>query len=243
MNNCAGIRMRAPLYLSGEMEVEERDAFAAHIAKCSTCAERIAEDRNLDGTLRSALGGFAPDTGRLEQTLQREISVDRRRRHQAWAGAIAATVALLAGGAFAWARWTRPPQWYTDAALDHRIEMIERQPRRWRSSDSELAGLAAQNGLQLGQLTALAAAGYRLERAKICSIDGSRMLHLVFSNGTRRYSIFVSPHLGPAETVRTIRRGAEQVAGFETGHFRGLVVSDGSAAECAALAHAAERRL
>jgi hypothetical protein len=82
-----------------------------------------------------------------------------------------------------------------------------------------------------------------LERAKICGIDGRRMLHLVFSNGTRRYSIFVSPRLGPAETARTIRRGPEQVAGFETGHFRGLVVSDGSAAECVELAQAAERRL
>jgi anti-sigma factor RsiW len=235
--------MRAPLYLSGEMEPEERAAFAAHIAKCSACAAKIAEDQNLDATLRLALGGFAPDTGRLEQTLQRKISIDRRRRYQAWASAIAATVVLLAGGAFAWERWTRPPQWYTDAVLDHRTEVIDRQPRRWRSSDTELAGLAAQNGLQLGQVTAMAAAGYRLERAKFCGIDGRRMLHLVFSSGTRRYSVFVAPHIGPAESVRTSRWGAEQIAGFETRHFRGLVVSDGSAAECKELAQAAETRL
>ena len=243
MNNCTGFRMRAPLYLSGEMEAEERDAFAAHIAACSTCAAKIEEDRNLDATLRSALAGCEPDTSRLEQTVRRKISVDRRRR-QAWtAGAIAAAVALVALGALAWARWTRSPQWYAAAVLDHRTEVIDRQPRHWRTSDTELAGLAAQNGLQFGHITALAAAGYRLERAKICGIDGRRMLHLVFSNGTRRYSVFVSPHLGPVETVRTIRRGAEQAAGFETGHFRGIVVSDGSAAECTDLALAAEKRL
>ena len=243
MNNCAGIRMRAPLYLSGELEAEEHEAFAAHIAKCSACAAKIAEDRNLDAVLRSAFGGVSPDTSRLEQALRRKIAVDRRRRHQAWAGAIAATMALLAAGALGWARCSRPPQWYADAALDHRTEVIEGQPRRWRTSDTELAGLAAQNGLQLGRVTALAAAGYRLERAKICGIDGQRMLHLVFSSGTRRYSVFVSPHLGPVERVRTLRRGAEQVGGFETGHFRGLVVSDGSAAECTELARAAEGRL
>jgi anti-sigma factor RsiW len=225
------------------MDAEEHNAFEAHIAKCSACAVRIAADLNLDATLRSALGGFEPDTGRLEQQLLLKISADRRRRHRAWAGAIAATVALMAGGVLAWARWTNPPQWYSDAAHDHRVEVIDRQPRRWRSSDTELAGLAAVNGLQLEQVTALAAAGYRLERAKICGIYRQRMLHLVFSNGIRRYSIFVSPHLGPAETVRTIRRGEEQVAGFETGHFRGLVVSDGSAAECTELARAAEKRL
>lgn len=243
MNDCVDIRRRAPLYLSGEMDAEERRAVAAHIAKCSACAAAIAEDRNLDAMLRSALGGFEPDTGRLEQAMRLKISADRRRRRQAWAVAIAATVALLAVGALAWARWTSPPQWYAGAALDHRIEVIDGQPRRWQSSDAELARLARLNGLQLEQVTALAPAGYRLERARICGIHGERMLHLVFSNGARRYSIFVSPHAGPTETVRTVRRGAENVAGFETGHFRGLVVSDGSAAECAELAHAAESRL
>jgi len=242
MNDCAAIWMRAPLYLSGEMEADERDAFEAHIAECPTCAMKITEERNLDAALRSALGAL-PDAGRLEQVLQGKIRVDRKRRQLAWAGAIAASVALLAGGALAWARWTRPPQWYADAAIDHRTEVIERQTRHWRSGDTELAGLAAKTGLQLGQVKTLGAAGYRLERAKICGIGGRRMLHLVFSNGTRTYSVFVASHLGPVETVRTIRRGREVVAGFETGQFRGLVVSDGSAAECAQLAYAAARRL
>jgi anti-sigma factor RsiW len=242
MINCAGIRMRAPLYLSGEMEAEERDAFAAHLAKCADCAAKIAEERLLDAALRSALGGFAPDSGRLEHAIRQKISVKQIRRRQAAVGAIAAAIVLLAG-ALALGRWTRPPQWYADAALDHRTEVTEGQPRRWRFSGTELAELATQNRLQLAQVTALAAVGYRLERAKICGIGDRRMLHLVFSNGVRTYSVFVAPHLGPVETVRTVRRGAQYVAGFETGHFRGLVVSNGSAAECTDLARAAERRL
>jgi len=243
MNTCADIRIEAPLYLSGEMAAEDRAAFAAHLAHCSACSAQIAEDRSLDAALRSAFDAVTPDTSRLAQTVQGKIAVDRSRRRWAEAGAIAATVALLIGAALAWARWTRPPQAYADAAVDHRAEVIERQPRRWRSSDVELAGLAAQTGLRLEHLTAMAAAGYRLEGARVCGIDGRRMLHLVFSSGTRRYSVFVSPHSGPAERVRTIRRGEEQVAGFETGHFLGLVVVDGSAAQCAELAEAAERRL
>ncbi len=243
MNNCDDIRMRAPLYLSGEMEPEERDEFAAHLAKCSACVAKVAEDRNLDATLRSVLGGFVPDTSLLEQALRRKISGDRRRRRWAWAGAITATAALLAGVAIAWAHWTRPPQWYADAAFDHRREVTEGQPRHWRSNPEELAQLAAQNGLQLPQAAAMAAAGYRLEHAKICGIGDRRMLHLVFFNGTRRYSVYVSPHLDRPEMARTVRQGTEQLAGFETGHFSGLVVSDGAAAECAELARAAERQL
>jgi anti-sigma factor RsiW len=243
MKDCAAIRMRAPLYLSGELDAEERDGFEAHLAKCPACQMKIAEDWNLDAALRSAFGGW-PDTSRLEQALRRKLSVDQKRRRQAWAGAIAASlVLLLVGGVFAWARWTRPPQWYADAALDHRTEVIEHQPRHWRSGDIEIAGLAARTGLQLGQVMAVGAAGYRLEHAKFCGIGGRRMLHLVFSNGTRTYSVFVAPQPGPVETVRTIRRGAEQVAGFETGRFRGIVVSDGSAEECTGLARAAATRL
>jgi negative regulator of sigma E activity len=82
-----------------------------------------------------------------------------------------------------------------------------------------------------------------LERAKICTIHGERMLHLVFSDGTRRYSVFVAPHLARRETPQPVWQGAERVAEFETGHFRGLVVSEGSAAECAELARVAESQL
>jgi len=92
-------------------------------------------------------------------------------------------------------------------------------------------------------MTALAAAGYRLERGKICGVGGLRMLHLIFSSGTRRYSLFISPHFGPVETMRTTAFGAERIAAFETGHYRGLVVSERPAVECAELAHAAQKRL
>jgi anti-sigma factor RsiW len=241
MNNCDGIRTLAPLYLSGELEPGRRAAFESHIAKCPVCAAAIADDRNLDATLRCALGGILPDTSRLELALRGRILAYRNRRRQAWAGAIAATVALMAG--LAWARSTKPPQWYADAAADHRTEVVDRQPRHWRVGDAEIAALVAQSGLELGQVKAFGAAGYRLERAKFCGIDGRRMLHLVFSNGTRTYSLFVSSHEGAQAKVRTVRRGAEQVAGFETGHFRGLVVSEASAAECGEMAQAAARRL
>ena len=243
MIDCDGIRTRAPLYLSGEMEANDRDAFAAHLARCPVCAAKLAEDRTLDAALRSALGGSVPDTARLEWAVRQKIAVDRRRRRWATAAALAATAALLTVTAIAWRSWTGPLRWYADAALDHRKEVVEGQPRRWRSSPPELTRLAEQYGLRLSQATAMATAGYRLECAKVCTISGQRMLHLVFSNGARKYSIFVAPHLARRETARPVRQGEEQVAEFNTGHFRGLVVSDSSAEECAQLARVAESRL
>jgi len=243
MNRCDGIRMQAPLYLSGEMDAEARDAFAAHLDICPGCAAMIAEDRKLDSALQSALGEFVPDTGGLEQAVRHTISLDRRRLHWTWAGLIAAAATLLIVTAIAWGYWNRPPRRYADAAVDHRKEVVEGQPRRWRSNPPELARLAEQNGLQLTQATGIAPAGYRLERAKTCTIGGQRMLHLVFYNGARRYSVFVAPHLARREMSQPVRQGAERVTEFDTGHFRGLVVSDGSAVECAELARAAASQL
>lgn len=243
MIDCDGIRMQAPLYLSGEMEASDRDEFASHLARCPVCAAKLAEDRTIDAALQSALSGATPDTGPLELAVRQRIAVDSRRRRWAGAAMLAPAAALLAVAGIAWRNWSTPPQSYAAAALDHRKEVAEAQPRHWRTSPSDLAGLAEQNGLELSQAAGMALTGYRLERAKVCTIGGQRMLHLVFSNGARRYSIFVAPDFGRAESSRPVRAGAERVAEFKTGHFRGLVVSDSSATECAELARVAESQL
>jgi anti-sigma factor RsiW len=243
MINCDGVRMQAPLYLSGEMEADDWDAFVAHLARCPICAAKLAEDRAIDSALRSVLGEFSPDTGRLELVVRQKIAVDRRRRRWAGAAVLAAAAALLTVTLIAWRDRVRPPRWYADAALDHRKEVVEVQPRRWRSSPLELAQLAEQNGLHLSQAAGMAMAGYRLERAKVCTISGQRMLHLVFSNGARSYSIFVAPHLARRETSRPVREGVERVTEFNTGHFRGLVVAANSAEECAEFARVALSQL
>jgi hypothetical protein len=95
----------------------------------------------------------------------------------------------------------------------------------------------------MAQVEGMAKAGYRLERAKVCRIGGQRMLHLVFSDGVRRYSIFVAPGVPSPEIQRPVRQGEEQVAEFAVGQFRGLAVSESSAEECAEMAGAAARQL
>jgi len=103
--------------------------------------------------------------------------------------------------------------------------------------------VASQGGLSFAQASGLAAAGYRLERAKICGLDGQRMLHLVFGDGARRYSVYVGRHEGARTGLRTVRSGREEVAGFDTGRLRAVVVTAGPAAECEELARVAADRL
>ena len=241
--NCREARSLMPLYLSGESEGEVRPSFAAHLAACRVCEREIEGQALLDERLAGALSREQPDTARIERFVRRHMSASRSRRRWIRWGAMAASAIVAIAGTYALLRRATAPPWYADAARDHRAEVVDNQPRRWRSGEAEIDILAAQNGLSVAQVSALAPAGYSLEHAKTCGIGGQRMLHLVFTNGTRKYSIYVRPHRSAEETVRIVQRSPEQVAGFETGRFSALVVTSGDAAECEELARLVAGRL
>jgi anti-sigma factor RsiW len=226
------------------MEWEERARFHRHLAGCAACEQEIEAQAAIDARLARVLRGETPDLSQVERRVRAQMAAERR-SHRWWGvGAIAAALLVAAiGGAYLLRPPVPAPRWYADAALDHRMEVVEGKPRRWRTDPVEIEKVASQSGLSLTQARGMAAAGYALERAKICAIDGQRMLHLVFSDGQRRYSVFVGPHQSAHEAVRLERSGAEEVAGFETGRYRAAVVSAGGAADCAKLARVAEARL
>jgi anti-sigma factor RsiW len=238
--NCGEVRELAPLYLSGEMSGHDRPNFSAHLAACPSCKRDIEQQSLLDDRLVKALRGETPDTARVEAALRGRMARHQSRRRWLSAGAIAAGLLIATYGLV---RLTAAPRLYVDAARDHHAEVIERQPRRWRTNEEEIQALTSQNQLALAQAAALAPTGYVLEMAKNCGIDGQRMLHLVFHNGWRRYSLFLRPELSPERKIRVVRQQTEQVAGFQTGRYRVLVVSNGGAAECQELARVAAASL
>ncbi len=236
--NCSEARRWAPLYLSGEMAGEELRRFSAHLEECRACAAEMAQHWMLDRRIRASLDAEAPPADRVEREVRRHIAASQARSRRA---AIAAAVLAAAGAGIWWLRLAAP-QAYADAALDHRAEVVQQQPRRWRSGP-EIEALAAEAGLSAGQMAALAPAGYLLQRAKFCRIAGVRMLHMVFAGGARQYSVYLCPHRGSRQAVRTFLSSREQVAGLETGLFQVLVVTEGPAAECEQLARIAARQL
>ncbi len=237
--NCRELRNRAPLYISGEMQPPESREFAAHIAQCPACEADIEHQMALDARVRAALAQDAPDTTRVERTVRSRIAQSSLRRRWVVAGSIAAIVTLGIGLSIIAA----PPAIYADAARDHQVEVIEGQPRHWRLDREGIEILTARLGLTLARAAALAPAGYRLERAKICGVGGQPMLHLVFASGERRYSVFLRPATGGKRVIRIVRRGPEQIAGFETGRYLALVVTGDREGECAQLARSAEQQL
>jgi anti-sigma factor RsiW len=234
--NCADIEEFAPLYLSGELEEGRRGPFLAHLAQCRACAAEMEQQARWDARLRQASTEL-PDAAAVERSVRGRIMQQR-----VWRIAAVAAVVVLAG--VLGYRVFRPEpvsRLYADAALDHRLEVMEHQPRRWRSDPAEIEKLAAR--YKLPDVAALAPAGYRLEHAKICGIDGKPALHLVYTNGNREFSVYVRARTGGDGALRAVQVGTEHLAAFQTDRVEAVVATDGSSGECLEFAQVAERVL
>jgi anti-sigma factor RsiW len=242
--NCHDIRDLEPLYLSGELDVSSRQSVNAHLKSCVTCNREINEQIRLDSRLAAVLAGAKIDSRRVEQHVRMAIASERR-VHRWWAGAAIATVVAGIVSVSFFVRWKAAPApaLFAEAARDHRVEVIEKQPRHWRVAPSDIENVTVRHGLTYAQASSLAAAGYKLERAKNCGIEGQRTLHLVFGNGAREYSLYVRSDTARHAPIRVVHQKDEEVGAVETGHFRAIVVTSGSQSECETLIKMAASRL
>ena len=245
---CSEIAVLAPLYLSGELDSPRTAAFAAHLDICPACVHDIARQTELDMRLRETLLSGEIDAGGIDTAvLDRRIRARIRTRRTSFiAGAVAAAIVLLlAGFAYrAFAPAVAPlyfKQIYVDAAADHRREVVERQPRTWRSNPAEVKSLAARQGISSSLANLLAPAGYRLEHAKLCPLSGHLYLHLVYSDGAHEISIFLrqrdSSPQGKGDDLRTADAAGEHLASFETNRVSAILVTEQPAGSARRLAH------
>jgi anti-sigma factor RsiW len=241
--NCAEVSALAPIYFTGEMTGEQRAAFDAHLTECRACRTEIEEQASIDGRLRALAAAETPDSSILEQRVRRGIANAKARRRWMLARIAAAVVLVSLAAAYGLFLRASEKRMYVDAARDHQAEIVEGQPRHWRTSPADMARLAARDDLALAQLMAIAPRGYRLQRAKICGIMGEPMLHLVFTDGARSYSVYLRPDRGAKAAIRMVHHGIEEVAGLANGRFRVLVVTAGPAPDCGMLARLAATRL
>jgi hypothetical protein len=180
-------------------------------------------DRELDTLLREACERDPVDTVALERSIRARL----RRRMVAlqWMAAAAAIVLIAWGVSYGF----RAPAVFEQAARDHRVEVVEHSPRHWRTDSAAIDGVASRFGFSAEQAARLAPAGYRLEHAKICGLDGKPALHLVYSGGDsarpREFSVYIAK-ISPQRQ--------KTVDGFTVAAFRsGLVV--GTKTECEAV--------
>jgi anti-sigma factor RsiW len=234
--NCREISELAPLYLSGELRGSERDLFAAHLAECRECAAEMERYRAMDGRVRDALSDL-PDATAVQRAMHRRIGEGRLRR---WALLVATAAAAAVVAAVFTYQLLRPEAVFADAALDHQAEVVEWQPRHWRTDPGEIEKLAER--YQLHDVASLAPAGYRLEYGKMCGLDGKPALHLVFTNGSQELSVYVRSRLSGRNGVRSTEVGSIHEASFQNDRVV-VIAAGGSKGECLEFARVAANAL
>jgi anti-sigma factor RsiW len=227
--NCDQVQVLAPLWLTGELDGARRAAFAEHLAGCGGCTHFLEEQISLDARIQNELGKEDPNPERTQRVVLRKIAWQRRRPWVAAAG-----IAALFSIGFEWRKRDQPDRLFADAARDHQLEVVEHQPRRWRSESAAIALVTARFGLTADKASDLAPRGYRLLRAKICGLDGVPALHLVYGNNdsAREISVYVRRGATGSKKGGAAEIGEERLAYSANGRYSTVVVTTGNIGEC-----------
>ncbi len=245
--NCSDIAQLTPLYLALELDRERAGAFDAHLKSCPSCMQELERQARLDAELREAVAWEPVDAGSVERRVRERIAAEagvgaRRsplpRRWVVAAIGVAAALLLVAAG-YRGLLGPRVAPVYADAALDHRLEVVQKAPRPWKVDASEVAALAETQGIPMSVPVALGSGAYRLERAKLCFLDGRIFLHLVYSDGTQEFSVYLrqrgaeslpgrARETDNGRVLHTSNSGNEHVASLQTDHLTVVVVTEQS---------------
>jgi anti-sigma factor RsiW len=240
--NCTDTMTLLPIYISGELDRARAAELAAHLECCPACAQEMASQREMDTLLRAGVLADDVSAAEVDHWVRERIAPAPPRllavalRWQLVAAAIV-TLLLIAGVAYRAFLTSKPASLYSDAARDHRSEVIFRQPRRWLVSEAAIEKLAEQRGVSPAAVASLAPTGYRPEHAKLCRLDGRIFLHLVYTDGTHEFSVFLRQRDSdampgkPLDTVngRQLYRadfGDEHLGCFETDRLSAMVVTN-----------------
>ncbi len=182
------------------------------------------------------------DTRRLDARIRRHIT--GRRAIRRWIGIAAAVVVALVLTALVYRFTAGAGSVYAAAARDHRSEVILHQHRTWFTDRASLESLAAREGVARSVVFNLAPAGYHLDRAKFCRLAGNVFLHLVYSDGTQEFSVFLRSRDGSdVNSVQSVDLAQEKLAVFRTERLDGMIVTAGSNEDALKFARSAQAAL
>ena len=233
--SCREISELAPLFFTGELDPARAAAFSDHLRHCPSCRQELAEQSAFDESLRAAILSEPADAGPINQRIRDLIHSAPQPSHR-WKHVAAGMAAVIVIAVAAWVegRAARSDPFALAAARDHRMEVVDLQPRPWLTDRMAIETLAAKQDLPVSAVWALSPAGYRLVHAKLCLLDGQWFLHLVYDNDLGNASVYlrrVKRISNSAVRVRNI--GAEHVAALQSGQISTVVVTNqpGQAAE------------
>jgi hypothetical protein len=262
--DCQKVAELAPLYLSAELDRERAAAFDAHLRTCPSCMQELEAQARLDARMREAIEAEQVDSTSIEGWIRARIAPEPRsnvtpisarqsppeRRSWIVAAAGVAAVLLLAVLGYRGLISAHVAPVYADAAKDHQSEVVNQVPRQWLSDRAAISALAEGQGIAASAPFALSSGPYHIERARLCFLDHLIFLHVVYTDGTREFSVYfrvrggqslpgVPREIDNGRILHASTLGTEQVASLQTKSLTVMVVSDrysGDALQVARLA-------
>ncbi|HTS50324.1 MAG TPA: hypothetical protein VMH05_20400 [Bryobacteraceae bacterium] len=201
------------------------------------------DDAELDRQLRQEILAEPFDVSALEHRIRKAIAPRFPRR--LLVAASAAFLLLLCVFASVGLRtWftLQPSQVCSDAARDHLREIVRREPRRWIFETAGIDALGRQLGVSPAAHSRFVVPGYRLDRGKLCVLSGRLFLHLVYSNGTREFSLFLAHDSAPGGYFDADFSG-QYTASVESNQTRAVIVTSESKAAARNLVRVAANAL
>ena len=220
----------AQLYASEAADGASAASCEAHLDVCASCAREFKKMKQADAVLRSAALGEPIDTANVDARVRECIAADLASRtpqgvsaRRKWAIAALAVAAAAALYVIGYPTLAPHQGLLAAAAQDHHREVVEHGLRRWVRDPNDIAAFAAENGIAQQVLSTIAPAGYHLDRAKRCPLDGVSFVHLVYSNGQQEFSVFL--RAGPAVPGNRISGSAAR-ASAQSGAYKADFASD-----------------
>ena len=200
-------------------------------------------DDELDQRVRASILSEELDTAPLERSIRARMSQRMSKRWMPRAVTMAAGLALIAAGGFAYRQLfgSRTPPVCVAAARDHSTEVANGLPREWLSDVPAIQSLAVKHGIPAEAITALHATGYRLERGRLCFLKNEIFLHLVYIKGDEVFSVYLrrrDPEKGFGPSIRETSFDTEELAYFQTNRLTAVFVDEQSKEEALAFARA-----
>ncbi|HLG13698.1 MAG TPA: zf-HC2 domain-containing protein [Blastocatellia bacterium] len=200
--SCNEVKDLIQLYLDREMDARGTLEAQRHLDSCAACSRLIASLLEQDRLLKLAARAEAVNSGRVRASVLDAIRNQPIKSRFGWAalpfwGRVAAAAVLAIGLVWALERAGllpgMNPNVYASVAADHADHCSFDNFMGAVTDSNELNRLSGKYG-NMDVVPDLSAFGYGNARGRVCKLNGSEFLHLVYYDQNRQaISVFVRP--------------------------------------------------
>jgi anti-sigma factor RsiW len=260
MADCTSIDPLVTPYVDGELSSADRTRVDEHLRRCPPCYSRVAAEGAVRDLVRARRGGLSTD--HASETLRAQCSGLAWRGGQAaasqpgtapaagvrWrpspgAAALAATLMLVAGGAFLYQATEHSSRLLAAELTADHVKCFTANSLLGTHDEAATVERSMRSafGWQLHLPEQLDASGYELVGARRCLYGEGKVAHLMFRDEGRPVSIFMLPgHVRPEELVDIL---GHEAAIWSSGDRTFVLITRGSRSEVQAMATFAKAAL